>query len=133
MGIAILGMAAVVLGAAYVNTMSAHDAVARRAAGGHELDFLREAVWNEPEREKVEEGGRLNLPDGRQLEWMAQIEEAPVPDLFRVDLRGRIVGGPGEPVEFTQRVMLLRPTWSDVGKREQLATDWAREREEARR
>jgi hypothetical protein len=29
--------------------------------------------------------------------------------------------------------MLLRPTWSDVGKREQLAADWARAREEARR
>ena len=40
-GIAILAMAAVVLGAAYVNTLGAHEAVARRAAAGSGMDYLQ--------------------------------------------------------------------------------------------
>lgn len=131
-GIAILAMAAVVLGAAYVNTMSAHAAVARRAVDGPGMEFLREAILNEPDRTKVEQGGSVPLPDGRQLQWSATLEELPVPDLFRVEVRGRIDGG-REPEEFTQSVHLLRPTWSDPTRREQIRVQWNERREEAER
>jgi len=131
-GIAILAMAAVVLGAAYVNTMSAHAAVARRAVEGPGMEYLREAILNEPDRAKVEQGGNVPLPDGRQLQWSATIEELPVPDLFRVDVRARIDGGK-EAEEFTQAVNLLRPTWSDPGRREQIRARWNERREELAR
>ncbi len=131
-GIAILAMAAVVLGAAYVNTMSAHAAVARRAVEGPGMEYLREAILNEPDRAKVEQGGSVPLPDGRQLQWTATLEELPVPDLFRVEVRGRIDGGK-EPEEFTQAVHLLRPTWSDPGRREQIRVQWNQRREELER
>jgi len=133
-GIAILAMAAVVLGAAYVNTLEAHDAVARRASAGSGIDFLREAVLNEPERVKVEAGGNLALPDNRQLTWSATVEEAPVPDLFRVMVQGRITGSAArDNEEFAQTLMLLRPTWSDAARREQLRAEWTKQREEAMR
>jgi general secretion pathway protein I len=134
-GIAILAMAAVVLGAAYVNTLGAHEAVARRAAAGTGMDYLRDIILNEPERTKVEHGGNLALPDNRQMNWEAVVEEATVPDLFRVLVRGRITGTAAKDGEaFEQALMLLRPSWSDAGKREQLRGDWAKQREaEARR
>lgn len=131
-GIAILAMAAVVLGAAYVNTLNAHAAVARRANAGNGMDYLREAVLNEPERDQVEQGGQRALPEGRQLQWEATVEEAAVPDLFKVTVRGRITGAAtNDDEKFEQTLMLLRPTWSDAGKREQLLADWGKQREEA--
>ena len=134
-GIAILAMAAVVLGAAYVNTLGAHEAVARRAAAGTGMDYLRDIILNEPERAKVEQGGNLALPDNRQMNWEAVVEEAAVPDLFRVLVRGRITGTAAKDSEdFEQALMLLRPSWSDAGKREQIREDWDKQREaEARR
>jgi prepilin-type N-terminal cleavage/methylation domain-containing protein len=133
-GLAILAMAAVVLGAAYINTLNAHNAVKVRAASGHEIDYLRDAILNEPERETVEKGGEVNLPDNRRLQWDAVIEEASVPDLFKVTVRGRISGTAATSDDsFEQSLMLLRPTWSDPAKREQLRTDWVKRIEETRR
>ena len=133
-GIAILAMAAVVLGAAYVNTLGAHEAVARRAAAGSGMDYLRDVILNETERTKVEEGGHLALPDNRQMDWEAVVEEAPVPDLFKVVVRGRITGtSTKDQEEFEQTLMLLRPTWSDAGEREKLRVEWDKLRENALR
>lgn len=124
--LALLGLAAVVLGAAYANTLEAHRAAALRAAAGAPLEFLREPILNEPEREKVEKGGEVQLPENRRLLWQAKIEETAVPDLFAVTLSGRIDGGTGKASaeEFAQRLMLLRPTWSDPVRREQLRSEW---------
>ncbi|MBA4137914.1 MAG: hypothetical protein C0518_11400 [Opitutus sp.] len=123
--LAILGLAAIVLGAAYANTLEAHRAIAARAAAGAPVDFLREVVLNEPERDKVEKGGDLSLPDNRRLRWEAKIEEAVVPDLFQVVIQGRVDGEANRPAEeFSQTLMLLRPTWSDASRREQLRSEW---------
>lgn len=123
--LAILALAAIVLGAAYVNTLEAHRAAAQRAARGAPLEFLREGVLNEPEREKIEAGGDLSLPDNRRLHWEATVEETAVPDLFRVAVTGRVEGGDlRAPEEFAHALMLLRPTWSDPQKREQIRTEW---------
>ena len=131
--LAIVALAAIVLGAAYANTLGAHHAAAQRATAGHAVEFLREQVLNEPERDKVEAGGDVALPDNRRLRWEAKIEEAPVPDLFKVTLTGRIDGGAStEPEEMTHTLMLLRPTWSDPTRREQLRTEWRASREEAK-
>lgn len=131
--LAILAIAAVALGAAYANTLGAHHAAAQRAATGLMVDYLREQVLNEPEREKVEAGGDLALPDNRRLRWEAKIEESLVPDLFKVTLTGRIDGGTtSAPEEQTHTLMLLRPTWSDPARRDQLRTDWRAAREEAK-
>lgn len=129
--LAIVGIAAVVLGAAYANTLGGHAAVAERAARGTVLDHLSAVVLNEPEREKVEAGGDVTLPENRRLRWEAEIDEAAVPDLFKVVLKGRVEGGPaGQVEEFTQTLMLLRPTWSDPQQREQRRTEWRASRPE---
>lgn len=133
-GIAILALAVVVLGAAYVNTLGAHAAVAQRAAAGAGMDFLREAVLAEADRAKVEAGGRIPLPDDRELSWEATVEEAAVPDLFQVVVRGRITNGRDDREEtFEHKLMLLRPDWSEAGRREQVRVEWMRQREDAMR
>jgi general secretion pathway protein I len=130
--LAILAIAAVVLGAAYANTLGAHQAVAQRAVSGHPIDFLREAVLNEPERDAVERGGDLSLPDNRRLRWQGKVEEAPVPDLFKVVITMRLEGGTvTQAEELIHTLMLLRPTWSDPVRREQLRSEWRASREEA--
>lgn len=126
----ILALAAIVLGAAYVNTLEAHRAAAARAASGAPLDFLHEVLLNEPERETVEKGGEITLPDDRRLRWEAVIEETPVPDLFQVTVTGRIDGTAA--TEFTHTLRLLRPTWSDAQVREKIRTDWRSLREQAK-
>jgi len=133
-GIAILALAVVVLGAAYVNTLGAHAVVAQRAAAGAGMDYLREAVLAEVLRVKVEAGGRMPLPDDRVLFWEATVEEVAVPDLFRVVVSGRITGGSDANEEsFEHKLMLLRPGWSEAGRREQLRVEWLRQREDATR
>jgi prepilin-type N-terminal cleavage/methylation domain-containing protein len=128
----ILAIAAVVLGGAYANTLMAHASVAQRAAGGSAMDFLHEQILNEPEREKVEKGGDLSLPDDRRLHWETKIEEAAVPDLFIVTVTTRMNGGTMRTEEqSTETFMLLRPTWSDPQRREQLRSDWRASREKA--
>jgi len=131
--LAILAIAAIVLGAAYANTLSAHAAVAQRASGGSAMDFLRDTVLNEPERETVEKGGDMSLPDDRRLRWEAKVEEAAVPDLFKVTLTTRTSGGvmKGEE-EASETLMVLRPTWSDAQRREQLRSDWRAARDKAK-
>jgi len=126
----ILALAAVVLGAAYANTLHAHAAIAQRAAAGNAMDFLRDQVLNEPEREKVEKGGDLSLPDERRLRWEAQIEETNVPDLFKVTVATRLSGGSLRvDEEATETLMVLRPTWSDATKRETLRNEWRASRQ----
>lgn len=128
--LAILALAAIVLGAAYANTLTAHAAVAQRAAAGNAMDFLREQVLNEPEREKVEKGGDVSLPDDRHVRWEARVEEAVVPDLFKVTLTTRTSGGTMKAdEEATETIMVLRPTWSDPTKRETLRNDWRASRQ----
>lgn len=128
--LAILALAAIVLGAAYANTLGAHRTVAQRASGGSAMDFLRDQILNEPEREKVEKGGDLSLPDDRRLRWETKVEEVAVPDLFKVTVTTRTSGGTMKTEEEAlETLMVLRPTWSDPQRREQLRSDWRADRE----
>jgi len=119
--LAIFALAAVVLGAAYVNILTSYDAVSRRSEHEQELRWVRAAVMAEPDREVVEKGGTLALPDQRAVQWTAVVEPAPVADLFRVRFRCEIpVPARAEPWVREEVFFLLRPTWSDPAERERL-------------
>ena len=119
--LAIFALAAVVLSAAYLNIISSYSSMGERQQAQEDWKWLRLTVLSEPDKKKVEDGGRLALPNGEQLVWSAKIEPTDVADLFRVNLRGETVKTTGpEAWQRSQSLQLLRPTWSDPAEREKL-------------
>src|SRR4051812_45954159 len=89
--LAIFALAAVVLGATYVNVMGGYAAVAKMNEHEQDLQFVRTtALLGEPDRKLVEAGGELALPDNRTAHWEAQVEETTVANLFRVNFHCEI-------------------------------------------
>ena len=119
--LAIFALAAVVLGATYVNALNAYEAVSRRNEYDADLRFVRSAVLTEPDREKVEEGADLDLGGNKRAHWHADIASTDTVDLFSVAWTCEI-NDPArrEPYRVTQTFLLLRPTWSDPVERTKL-------------
>ena len=73
-------------------------------------------------REDVEQGDRINLPDGESVQWDANVEETSLPDLFEVQLeistRDR---------DKTETLFLYRPDWSNAVDRGPLMNDARRD------
>jgi general secretion pathway protein I len=119
--LAIFALAAVVLGAAYVNVLTGYDAVARRQEHEEDLRLVRSQILAEPDRAVVEQGGNFNLPDARVAQWTAAVGETSVADLFKVALRCEIPEpGRSQPWVREESFLLLRPTWSDPAVRDRL-------------
>ena len=119
--LAIFALASVVLAAAYLNVLGGYQAVARRQQGEEEWKLVRAIVLSEADREKVEAGGQLQLPDNGNLHWTATIESTAVADLFAVTIRAEPERTSGNDVAAReQKILLLRPHWSDPAERNKL-------------
>ncbi|MBC8010536.1 MAG: prepilin-type cleavage/methylation domain-containing protein [Burkholderiales bacterium] len=120
--LAILAMAAVALGTAYVNLLMTHAALRDRDGSGDDMQWARAVLLAEPELATAERGGDVILPDGRSANWRATITPTNVSDLFDVvlELDAPPPGGAGDIVRSSQRLRLLRPTWSTEAEREKL-------------
>lgn len=119
--LAIFALATVVLAAAYLNVLGGYQSVARRQQGEENWKLVRAAVLSESERAKLEEGGRLPLVDGSNLRWTVKIEDTAVADLFAVTVHAEPEAATGsENREREQKLMLLRPAWSDPVERGRL-------------
>jgi general secretion pathway protein I len=119
--LAIFALAAVVLSMAYLNIIGSYSEMGGRQQAEEDWKWLRLSVLFEPDRKKIEDGGRLALPDGQQLVWTAKIEPTEVADLFRVDLKGETAQTTGpEAWQRHQSLQLLRPAWSDPAERDKL-------------
>lgn len=119
--LAIFALASVVLAAAYLNVLGGYQAVARRQQGEEEWKLVRSIVLSESEREKVEAGGQLQLPDNGNLHWTATIESTAVADLFAVTVKSEPERSAGNEVRTReQKIFLLRPHWSDPAERNKL-------------
>ncbi|HUL53123.1 MAG TPA: prepilin-type N-terminal cleavage/methylation domain-containing protein [Opitutaceae bacterium] len=116
--LAIFALAAVVLGATYVNALNAYEAATRRNGYSEDLRFARMAVLTEPDRNKVEEGGELDLGGGKRARWQADVASTNTVDLFSVTWTCAITNpARPEPFRTSQTFLLLRPTWSDPVER----------------
>lgn len=133
--LAIFALAAVVLGATYVNVLTNYAAVAQRNEHEQDLQLVRASLQGEPERKKAEAGGDLVLPEDRVAHWETKIEETAVADLFRISLRCEICDRDRpQPWVREETFLLLRPTWSAPAVRDRLrqATRERLERERGR-
>ena len=119
--LAIFAVAAVMLGMTYINALNAYDLATRRNEYDADLRFVRSAVLTESDRDKVEEGGDLDLGNNRRAHWQADIASTDTVDLFSVSWTCEITDpARREPYRVTQTFLLLRPTWSDPVERTKL-------------
>jgi general secretion pathway protein I len=119
--LAIFALAAVVLSVAYLNIIGSYRSLGAQHQSDEDWKLLRAVVLTEPELAKVEEGGRITLPGGRQLNWKAKAEPTHVADLFQLTLEAEVPAS-GDMEEWKQRQVLhlFRPGWSDPAEREEL-------------
>lgn len=119
--LAIFALAAVVLSVAYLNIIGSYRSLGAQHQSDEDWKLLRAVVLTEPELAKVEEGGRIALPDGRQLNWKAEVEATNVADLFLLTLEAEVpASGDTEQWQQRQVLHLLRPGWSVPAEREEL-------------
>jgi len=111
----VFAMAAITLGATYVNVLNAYHVVNRTDARAEEVRFARAQVMAEPDREKAEQGGDFESSTGGHVSWRTKIEPTGTADVFEVsftcDIAETNAKTPARPVVET--FMLLRPTWSE--------------------
>lgn len=132
--LAILAIATVALGSAYVNLLLTHDALRKADGAGDNVHWARVALLAEPDRATAERGGDVILPDGRTARWRATIAPTSVSDLFDVVLEVEMPPSAegGELLRTTSNLRLLRPTWSTEAERNE-RTQAARKRLEKSR
>ncbi len=119
--LAIFALAAVVLSVAYLNIIGSYRAMAGRHQEQEDWKWVRSTVLAEPERAKIEAGGRLTLADGHQVVWSAKVESAGVADLFQLTLEAEAMGSGGlDSWKRSEFIHLLRPAWSDPAERDKL-------------
>ena len=119
--LAIFALASVVLSVAYLNIIGSYRALSTRNHTEEDWKLLRAAVLTEADAQKVEAGGRIGLPGGRQVNWRAKIEPTEVADLFRLTIEADVpASGENEAWKRSQVLHVLRPSWSDSTAREEL-------------
>lgn len=127
--LAIFAIAAVVLGTTYVNLIQAHAAIRDRDGSDSDIAWARDALLIEPDRAVIERGADVVLPDGRTATWHATVTATGVSDLFDVllEITAPPANGTGDLVRTSEKLRLLRPTWSTEAERKALR-DKARQR-----
>ncbi len=119
--LAIFSIAAVALSSAYLNVISGYRDSETQRERHENWALVRLQVLIEPNREALESGGQITLPDNSTLHWTANIESTELADLFALELSGEVTGSEGW--SQNERLMLFRPEWSDPGDRDQLRED----------
>lgn len=129
--LAMVGIAAVVLGTAYVNVLFSYHAMQGRGAEEADAAHVRALVMGEPQRKVVEEGGRMERSAGGTVRWETRVDETAQMDLFRVTLELEFVPAGGmAPRLRREEFLVLRPTWSDPAKRELLRASFRKQLEQ---
>lgn len=121
-GLSILALVVVVLGASYLNVLIGYEVVSRGMAINEDVAFARQQVLREPDRRKLEQGGEFETSGGRRAKWSVEIAASTMPDVYEVAFTCEIseVMRP-EPERVTQRFLVLRPTWTiDPGEQGKL-------------
>ena len=112
-GLSILALVVVVLGASYLNVLIGYEVVSRGMAINEDVAFARQQVLREPDRRKLEQGGEFETSGGRRAKWSVEIAASTMPDVYEVAFTCEITEAlRPEPERVTQRFLVLRPTWS---------------------
>jgi len=118
----IFAMAAIVLGASYVNVLTSYEVAARGTQDDEDFRFARQQLLAVAELKKVESGDEFEGASGRKVKWTAEAVPTAMPDLFDVTFKCEISEGSKNRV-MTESFRLLRPSWSEAADRDKLRSD----------
>ena len=122
--LAVFALTAIVLGAAYVNDLTAYEIAGRSNQADEDVRFARAQLLAEPDHDKAEKGGDFSAPGGRPVKWHATIEPTTTADLFRVTFVCELAeAAAGGPQTVTEQFFVLRPTWADPVENTKLRQD----------
>ncbi len=133
LAITLFAVAVVVLTSSYLNIVENLAATRLDREFEQEVRWVREQVLWETDRDQVAQGGEIQTPANARLSWTAQVEAAPLVDLFVVDLQVEMAVERGEPRRHHERLTVLRPAWSEPTERGQLLEEAKKRIEEERR
>lgn len=122
--LAIFVGAAAVLGATYLNILTAYSQIETEGDYKTDLQFAHATLCSEPELETAEKGADFESANGRHVSWKATIEPTDVTDLFQVAFQCEITSADlKEPIRVQEQFRLLRPTWSKPEDRDKRRAD----------
>jgi len=134
LALALFAIAVVVLAASYINVLFALQAVRADRVLEQEMAFVRSVILTAPDLETIEDGGELPTGAMGYAYWEAELEPTRIADLFVVRVSVVLEGtGDDEERSLTDRLVVLRPSWSEPVDREELRADSKQRLEEIRR
>ncbi len=134
LALALFAIAIVVLAASYINVLFALQAVRADRVLEQEMAFVRSVILTAPDLETIEEGGELPTGAMGYAYWEAELEPTRIADLFVVRVSVVLEGtGDDEERSLTDRLVVLRPSWSEPVDREELRADSKQRLAEIRR
>ena len=122
LALVIFALAAVVLGAGYLNILNDYSVISRGTGEDQDVSFARQELISQADLPTAQNGDEYDLDQGRHLKWTAQITPTTTTDLFSVEFTCVITSTAPNvaPKTITQNFMLMRPTWSDPADRASL-------------
>jgi len=122
--LAIFAMAAIVLGATYVNVLNSYAAIDRDRDADEDVRFACAQLRAIPDLLTVQAGDQFDSTNNRHLTWTATVDPTNIADLFTVTFNCEITDPSlPNPKKIAQVFTLYRPTWSDAVQRSQLLQD----------
>lgn len=123
--LAVFALAAVVLGATYVNVLNSYAVIDRNRDADEDVRYALSELRAIADLTTVEAGDQFDAADNGHVVWTCTVDPTTIADLFTVTFNCEITGRPGqtEPIKVTQVFTLFRPTWSDAVQRSQLLQD----------
>jgi len=124
LALALFAVSVVVLASAYINVLFGLESVRVDRVLEQEMAFVRSVVLTAPDRETLEEGGELPTGELGLAYWEAELEPTAIADLFVVRVSITIQGTrESEGKTLNERLIVLRPSWSEPVDREELRAD----------
>lgn len=134
LALALFAIAVVVLAASYINVLFGLEAVRADRVLEQEMSFVRSVILTAPDLDTIEEGGELPTGAMGYAYWEAELEPTQIADLFVVRVSVVLQGtGDDEERSLTERLVVLRPAWSEPVDREELRAESMQRLEEVRR
>ncbi|NDV62506.1 prepilin-type N-terminal cleavage/methylation domain-containing protein [Puniceicoccales bacterium CK1056] len=121
--IAIAGIAFFMLTETFFNVLLTLEKLESESDYQKDVRFVRSQIIQIADPDEVEDGGEISTLNLGEAEWSAEIEPTETVDLFQLLLEIEFENPDGEPIPYSERLYLLRPTWGDSFERSALLDD----------